>query len=227
MSSLAQHPLRRLEGRRLNSYTLRVTRLVPAEKSGWVRFHLVVAVEEDEFAPPVVEGIYSAGGRGVLPWIEALAYHPQLRCGEKTLELAAHGWDVALFTALGELIPPGGHIMVGCETPPHHETYQALLKGVPPAATVLGTALFQASFRKVKFFYLAEGGWEGQQKLWAEKPLHQEMRREWDAATARDLRRFLSAPVVAPAAAGCVSRAAALLKEMEVGEKNKKTAADS
>jgi hypothetical protein len=224
---LAQHPLRRLEGRRLSSYTLRVARLVPAEKSGWVRFHLVVVGAEGEFAPPVVEGIYSAGGRGVLPWIEALAYQPQVRCGEKTLELAAHGRDLALFSALGELIPPGGHIMVGCETPPHHETYQALLKGVPPAATALGAALLRAGFRKVKFFYLAEGGWEGQQKLWAEKPLHEEMRREWDAATARDLRRFLSTPAEAPAAAACVSRAATLLKEMEEGEKNRKTASDS
>lgn len=204
-----------------------MARLLRGEKSGWVRFHLVVAGDEGEFTPPVVKGIYSAGGRGVFPWIEVLAYQPQLHCGEEALELPAHGADVALFSALGELIPPGGHIMVGCETPPHHETYQALLKGVPPAATELGAALFHADFRKIKFFYLAEGGWEGQQKLWAEKPLHEEMRREWDAATARDLRRFLSAPVEAPAAAACVPRAVTLLKELEGGETNKKSAATS
>jgi len=206
---------------------LHVARLLQGEKSGWVRFQLVVTGEEGEFAPPVVEGIYNAGGRGVFPWIEALAYQPQLHCGEKALELPAHGTDVALFSALGELIPPGGHIMVGCETPPHHETYQALLKGVPPAANALGVALVHAGFRKVKSFYLAEGGWEGQQKLWAEKPLHEEMEREWDAATARDLRRFLSAAVQAPAAAACVPRAVILLKELEEGEKNEKSAANS
>ena len=83
------------------------------------------------------------------------------------------------------------------------------------SATPLGWVLFQIGFRKVKFFYLAEGGWEGQQKLWAEKPLDEEMKRQWEADTARDLRNFLAAPSEAPAAAGCVPRAAALLNELE------------
>ncbi|MFQ5663365.1 MAG: DUF1122 family protein [Terriglobia bacterium] len=204
-------------------HTLRVARLAPGEKSGWTRFHLVLEGKQGEFVPPVVEAIYSAGGRGVLPWIEVLAYQPKLRRSVEALELAAHGWDVTLFTALGKLIPPGGHIMVGCETPPHQETYQALLKGVPPAATPLGSVLFRAGFRKVKFFYLAEGGWEGQQKLWAEKPIAEPMRLEWDAATAGELRRFLSAPTEAPAAARCRPRAAALLKELEASEARKNT----
>ncbi len=165
-----------------------------------MRFHLVVAGDEGEFTPPVVEGIYSAGGRGVFPWIEALAYHPQLRCGEKTLELSANGTDVALFSALGELIPP--------------------------AATEVGAALFHAGFRKVQFFYLAEGDWERQQKLWAEEPLHEQMRRERDATTARDLQRFLSAPVQAAAAATCVPWPVILFRQLEEGEKNEKTTAD-
>jgi len=214
------HPLEKLDGRRLGPHRLRLAEVRPGEKSGWTRFELVVSDEKGEFAPPVVEGVYSAGGRGVLPWIEVLAYEPRLRRGEETLDLATRGLDRELFTALAELIPPGGHLMVGCETPPHQETYQVLLKGVPPAATPLGAVLFACGFRKVKFFYLAEGGWEGQQKLWAEKPLDEKMRREWEAATADQLRKFLAAPADAPAAQSCLARARKLLEELQAGKKS-------
>lgn len=214
MSRLSEHPLGRLAGRRLGDYKLRVARFEPGEKSGWTRFHLVLSGEQGDATPPVVEGIYSAGGRGVLPWIEVLAYQPQVTLADKTLDLEAAGWDAILFAALNELIPPGGHLMVGCETPPHQETYQALMKRVPPAATPLGSVLFRAGFRKVKFFYLAEGGWEGQQKLWGEKPLDDDMRRGWEAATARELKEFLAAPSQAPAAIRCLPLAQALLEEL-------------
>lgn len=212
---LANHPLEQLHNRPLGPHRLRLARLRPAEKSGWTRFHLLVAGRQGDFEPAVVQGLHSRGGRGVLPWIEVLAYEPSLRRPEEALNLPEQGWDVQLFSALGELIPPGGHLMVGCETPPHQETYQALMKQVPPVATPLGAALFRAGFRKVKFFYLAEGGWEGQQKLWAEKPMNAEMRREWDAATARDLKAFLATPHLAPAAAPCLPRAQAILRELE------------
>lgn len=215
MGSLSDHPVRRLDGVPLGPHKLRLARLEPGEKSGWTRFRLAVAGGEGEFAPPVVEAIYSAGGRGVLPWIEVLAYEPQLRRKSDTLDVAAKGWDRTLFTALGELVPPGGHLMVGCETPPHQETYQALMKRVPPVATPLGEVLFRAGFRRVKFFYLAEGGWEGQQKLWAEKPLEDAMRRAWDGISVAELKGFLSGPAPALAAAACVPRAQALLRELE------------
>lgn len=218
---MASHsPLQNLDGRKLGVHWLRLAAVRAGEKSGWTRFDLVVSEEKGEFAPPVVEGVYSAGGRGVLPWIELLAYEPRLRRGSETFDLAAGGLDRELFTAIAELIPPGGHLMVGCETPPHHDTYQALLKGVPPAATPLGAALFAAGFRKVKFFYLAEGGWEGQQKLWAEKPLDEKMRRDWEGATADQLRQFLAAPADHAAAQACVPRAQKLLGELLAGEKS-------
>jgi len=102
------HPLEKLDGRRLGPHRLRLAEVRPGEKSGWTRFELVVSDEKGEFAPPVVEGVYSAGGRGVLPWIEVLAYEPRLRRGEETLDLATRGLDRELFTALAELIPPGG-----------------------------------------------------------------------------------------------------------------------
>lgn len=216
----APHLLERLNDRQVGKHRLRLTELRPAEKSGWTRFELALAGESGDFAPPVVEGIHSAGGRGVLPWIEVLAYEPRLRRGEETFDLVAGGEELALFTTLGELILPGGHIMVGCETPPHHATYQALLKGVPAAATPLGSALFAAGFRKVKFFYLAEGGWEGQQKLWAEKPLDEAMCRDWKAATGRELERFLSTPADAPAAQQCLPRARKMLEELQANMKS-------
>src|SRR3970040_3025286 len=94
------HPLQRLDGRKLGAHRLRLARVRPGEKSGWTRFELVVSEEEGEFAPPVIEGVYSAGGRGVLPWIEVLAYDPRLRRGEETLDLAADALDRELFTAV-------------------------------------------------------------------------------------------------------------------------------
>jgi hypothetical protein len=159
-----------LEGARVGAYALRVGRLQPMAKSGWARFELVLVSDAGDLEPAVAVGIHSRGGRGVLPWIEVLRYRSRLARGGETVDLVEQGWDVELFRRLGELIPPGGHLMVACEDDGHAGIYRTLMHGAPPETTPLGSALVKAGFPRVRFFYLAEGGHEGPQKLWAEKP---------------------------------------------------------
>src|SRR5690606_16294813 len=84
-------------------------------------------------------------------------------------------------------------------------------RGVPPAATALGRLLLDAGLPRVKFFALPEGGWEGQKKLWAEKPPDDVTARVWAEETARQLRAFLDrAAAEAPARAGAAAAAESL-----------------
>lgn len=208
-----QHVLSRLQDRVLGSHRLQLGPLAPAPgKSGWIRFHLRLATDQGVVAP-VLEGVYSRGGRGATPWIEVLRYAPALPAEGGGLDLRDEGLDLELFRALGDLLPAGSHLMLGCESAEHQDTYRALMRSVPPAATPLGALLFEAGFPKVKFFYLAEGGWEGQQKLWAEKPLDEGMRRDWERATARELEGFLEKSVYEPELEECLCLAGRLLEE--------------
>ncbi|NIR30494.1 MAG: DUF1122 domain-containing protein [Gammaproteobacteria bacterium] len=208
------HVLSGLHGALLGEYRLKLDPLQRERKSGWVRFRVRLTDARGAVTDPVLDGVHSRGGRGVLPWIELLHYAPRIPSDDAALDLGEAGLDLPLFRALNDLLPPGGHIMVGCESADHQDTYRPLRKGVPPAATPLGALLFEAGFRKVKFFYLAEGGWEGQQKLWGEKPLDEAMRREWDRATARELERYLEESVYEPEVEQCLCLAGRLLEEL-------------
>ncbi len=187
------HPLLTLEGRVLGSYVLRLARLEPTAKSGWKAFALAVEGRAGRYEPPVIEGIHSVGGREVRPWVEIVRYRPVVSRGGKRLDLAATGLDLTLFGLLTGLIPPGGHVMLWCEGEAHRSTYLGLLAGVPPAATPLGYLLTAAGFPKIRFFDLPEGGWEGEQKLWAEMPLDDALRSRWRAQTVEQVRGFLAA----------------------------------
>ncbi|MFQ5925970.1 MAG: DUF1122 family protein [Terriglobia bacterium] len=214
-------PLASLDGKPLGAYTLRLADVEPASKSGWVSFRLVLTSNTAAFAPPLVEGIFSSGGRGVAPWFEITDYRPRLQSTEAdpaALDLAAAALDLQLFRHLGDLIPPGGHLMLACESPEHEATYRLLMRRVPPLLTPLGHLLFQSGFRSVRFFYLAEGGWEGRQKLWAEKALNPDTQRRWDETTARDLLRFLAEPQNARFAPDCAHATLAVLRELKPPE---------
>jgi hypothetical protein len=99
-----------------------------------------------------------------------------------------------LFQSLGQLIPPGGHLMVSYEdsAPLHRGTDRALSAGVPPVLTPLGILLFMSGFRLVKNWYLSEGGHEGPRKLWGEKPPDRSWAVTWDRETARHVADFLN-----------------------------------
>lgn len=82
----------------------------------------------------------------------------------------------SLLTALCSALGPGGRIFV--EYQRDCETACGLSLGVPPALTRLGSKLLGLGFTWFKDWYFSEGGREGGQKLQAEKPLHEEARKE-------------------------------------------------
>jgi hypothetical protein len=191
---MKDHPLQQLEGRLLGEYRLHLQQLKPLRLSGWRGFSLALKDRNGTLAqPPVVEGIYSAGGKdAVRPWMdiavtEVIEFGPDSR-----LDLRQAGLMPELFQSLSQLIPPGGHLMVSYEDtdPLHRETDRALSAGVPPVLTPLGFILFMSGFRLVKNWYLSEGGHEGPRKLWGEKPPASAWSVVWDEDTARQLVSF-------------------------------------
>jgi hypothetical protein len=101
--------------------------------------------------------------------------------------------DQRLFRFLGQLIPPGGHLMVEYESEGQRLTERMLTLGVSPVATPLGYLLFLsgcgASFRD---WYISEGGREGPRKLQGFKPLDEEDACRKARSMAEELRRFLT-----------------------------------
>jgi hypothetical protein len=163
--------------------------------SGWRGFSVVLEDRNGKLAqPPVVEGIYSAGGKDdVQPWMDITVSEEIAFGSGKRLNLRQAGLIEELFKSLSMLIPPGGHLMVSYEGMDslHRETDRALAAGVPPVMTPLGFLLFMSGFRLVKNWYLSEGGHEGPRKLWGEKPPDNAWSLAWDEATARQLVSFL------------------------------------
>lgn len=192
---MPEHPLHSLEDRLLGRYRLHLQQLKPLRFSGWRGFSLVVKDQSGKlFQPPVVEGIYSAGGKdNVRPWMDITVTEVLEGGSGRRLNLRQTGLLPELFQSLALLIPPGGHLMVSYEDPNplHRETAQALSAGVPPVLTPLGLLLFMSGFRLVKNWYLSEGGHEGPRKLWGEKPPDRSWSVLWDQATAREVVEYL------------------------------------
>lgn len=195
MSSGQKHPLEALDGRRLGRCRLRLGRLAPLKLSGWRAFSLLLEDENGRRCnPPLVEGIYSCGGKGIPPWMD-ICYSSRVAFegSEEKLELEKAGLDRELFLCLSELIPADGHIMVEYESDCHKPTLDALGAGVPPAATPLGWLLFQSGFYcGFRDWYIAEGGNEGPRKLQVGKPINAEHEREARQKLRVALEEFLS-----------------------------------
>ena len=137
--------------------------------------------------PEEEDAVLDAGGRdvarvkhfagrpsaGVKPWIEARFD------GDDAL-------TPELVRLLADLLPPGGYLMVGYG---NDETERALKRRVPPAASPLGKALFDAGCTWFKDWYYPEGWMEGGMKLQGNKPVSEEAR----AANLASLRTELEA----------------------------------
>ncbi|MFQ5956516.1 MAG: DUF1122 family protein [Candidatus Brocadiales bacterium] len=212
------HPIATLDGVKVNDYILHVTNLQQTKMSGWKFFAVGLSTtmltqadmrtkrirrcttrEKRSLVSrlPVIEGIYSRGGKGIAPWMEILTYHGRIEFinqseTQLTVDLSATGLDRKLFEQLGKLIPPGGHIMIWYENKKDEETYLALRKGMLPVVTELGIMLFWAGCRSVKDFSLPEGGLEGCRKLWGEKPIHERHKHLLQKEMVKQLRNFLA-----------------------------------
>lgn len=141
--------------------------------SGWFGFKINWEHQADHACrPPICEGIYSRGGRGVAPWAD-MAIALNLRCS--ACDFSYHITEtemIPLMSLWSRVIPWNGHISVEYESADHHETLMGLKLGVPPVLTPLGYAGYLGGFiGGFKDWYIAEGGHEGPRKLQMNKPL--------------------------------------------------------
>lgn len=193
----------KIDGARLNGanrqvYRLAITDLKPVgPRAGW--YYHAVAVCDRGGAPsrtPLMMGIVSGGGRGVMPWFEVRLYPTVEMADGVVVDMRAAGVEAAMVDLIGTLIPAGGHMMIEYESPGQSQTHRELLLRVPPAASYLGALMFEAGFRgALKDWYISEGGHEGPRKLQANKsPTPQAARlalREHRA----ELREFIGRPL--------------------------------
>jgi len=192
-------PLKNLNGRRLNGYTLHMEELKQLRFSGWKGFKLYFRDFCGALSGfPVIKGIYSVGGKdGVKPWMDIEYYEELEYLKEKetkdSLILSSSSLARKLFKNLGNIIPPGGHLMVSYEGEQiiHTSTAKSLNMGIPPVATALGFLIFQGGFQLIKDWYLSEGGHEGPRKLWGEKAPDDTWAKTFYEKTALQIHKYL------------------------------------
>ena len=214
--------LKRLEDLSLGTYSLLVEAF-PGRYDEEASFHLHLAEGGRVSVPPVFSGLLnvgrkSAGTRGFLDG----CYFEHTKVEDRTVCLQEERLDVALFQALGDLIRPGGSLMVAYEmfsgeSGVHKETWRALMLGIPYAATPLGSLLFHAGCRSFKNWDIAEGGLEGFRKLQGIKPLDEGHRGELERLLRNELEAFLASLELSgytDISAASKTRAAELLKDL-------------
>jgi hypothetical protein len=165
-----------LAGRETSRGPLRVEEV----KRGRFPEELDAVVRAGNGEAPAIRLKYFAGRRsaGVLPWIEAFVARDE-----------DDAYRAELVAALAALLPPGGYLMVGYGD---DETERALKRGVPPAATPLGKALFDAGCTWFKDWYYPEGWMEGGMKLQGNKPASPEACEQGLAALRAELEEWLA-----------------------------------
>lgn len=207
-----------LRGAGAHRYRLVLSDLKPVRlRAGWLYIAIRLSDAGGQSSKsPLMMGIVSGGGRGVMPWVECRIY-PAVECADGTiLDARACGLEAALINLMGKLIPPGGHLMVEYESPGQAETHAELLLRVPPAACYLGSLMFRAGFRgEFKDWYISEGGHEGPRKLQANKSPTPAAARAAMRNHIAELTAFAKRPLPASLAdAAVVARAQARAREL-------------
>lgn len=193
-------PLTALEGEPLGPYTLRLTGVVSHGYVEQINFNLNLCdVKGRQAAPPVFSGIYSSGrpAEGIIGWIDGAYCSPVGLADGGQIDLAQAGLDRRLFARLGDLIPPGGRLMVAYEAfhlngPVLRQTSEALRRGVPPLVTPIGELLFYGDcWLGMRDWYIPEGGREGPRKLQGNKALNARHRQQRAEEALQQLLAFL------------------------------------
>jgi hypothetical protein len=144
------------------------------------------------------------------PWIELFCLP-----GEESAYYGSALEDSLLATFCSAL-GPGGRIFVEYQW--DRETACALNVGIAPALTRLGYKLYRLGFTWFKDWYFSEGGFEGSQKLQAEKPLHEDARKRHIGKLHSQARELLLALAEIQKAGtevqSCLVRAAESAKEL-------------
>ncbi len=140
---------------------------------------------------PLALGLRNSGPFPAYNWVELVDYEPAGQVGGVGVDIRQSSIEAELFALLGDMLPPGGHIMVEYDSPAHWQTARILSAGLPAVCTPIGHALLRAGCLNFRDWYIAEGGSEGPRKLQGFKPLDAlaaRMRRnELRAAAARAL----------------------------------------
>ena len=161
------HPLARLDGAEVGEDVRLEAELGPRNHVGSTYFRLHLVTEAfGRVVEPVVFGLQNSGPYPGYNWVEVIEWRDVLPLPDgRSVEVPA-GIERQLFRRLGELVPPGGHLMAEYDSPGRVLTAKALYLKVPPAATPLGETLTAAgcgdAFRD---WYIPEGGREGPRKL--------------------------------------------------------------
>ena len=188
------HPLGSLQGAVLGPARLLVL-LGPKNAVGAAYFQAFLRLADGRLSSePLLLGVHNSGRYPAYNWIDVIRYETSVTLeGGERLDLAALGLDRRLFRLLGQLISPGGHLMVEYESEGQRPSERMLALGVPPVATPLGYLFFLsgcgASFRD---WYISEGGREGPRKLQGFKPLDDEDAARKARSMAEELRQFLA-----------------------------------
>jgi len=188
------HPLGGLQGAVVGPARLLVL-LGPKNSVGASYFQAFLRLADGDLSSdPLLLGLHNSGRYPAYNWIDVIRYEDStiFESGER-LDLAARRLDRRLFHLLGQLIPPGGHLMVEYESEGQRPTERMLTLGMPPVATPLGYLFFLSgcggSFRD---WYISEGGREGPRKLQGFRPLDAEDARRKAQSMAEELRQFLA-----------------------------------
>ncbi len=184
-----------LGGGRVGGYTMTLSGLKTGRTGRESYFNLFLARGGEASRKPVVQGLFFAGrGEYIRAWLE-FRYDPRVVFGEDMeSDLEEEGLTGALFSALGELIPPGGSMMAiyGAEEHPlFRETEMGLKRGFPPPATPLGRYLWDVGLRWFKDWYFPEGWLEGSMKLQATRPLDEAVRSQREERAREELVAFM------------------------------------
>lgn len=186
--------LGRLQGRSLGPFRLLVL-AGPKNNVGASYFQLYLVDSAGRLSRrPFAQGLYNRGRYPAYNWIELVRYDARPAFDGDSVDLAATGLDRQLFRWLGDLLPPGGHIMVEYESPSQRDSERILTLGYPAAASPLGALLLAAGCLSLRDWYIPEGGREGPRKLQGFKPLTEEQAAQQARALADALGEFLSRP---------------------------------
>jgi hypothetical protein len=169
--------------------------LGPQNSVGARYFQLFLRLANGELSHAFLLGLHSSGRFPAYNWIDVARYDGVAGfVGGEDIALAGAP-EHRLFRLLGDLIPPGGHLMLEYESAHARSTERMLSLGLPPVATPLGYLMYLAgcgaSFRD---WYISEGGREGPRRLQGFKPLDEASATSKAAAMAAELRAFLAFP---------------------------------
>jgi len=195
LESPEQQLERVIGGRGLDGYSLELSDFKPGRTERETYFNIFLQRESRSSLHPIIQGLFFMGrGEYIKAWIE-FRYAPIAEFPEGfSVDLEEAGLTSEIISILGELVPPGGSIMIIYGAEPYHlhmETERGLKIGFPPQVTPLGYYLWNNGFRWFKDWYFPEGWREGGMKLQATRPLDEDVRRDRQNKALVDLGEFI------------------------------------